>query len=359
MGKNTSKYREQSDNGSWEMLSAQSIKDTGRLPEKLRSDFPGMDSVVQKYPFLINPYFLKLVLKHGEPLAKQVIPDTAELNDATGLEDPLAEERDSPVPNVTHRYPDRVLFLVSGICAMYCRFCTRKRKIGRFAPITDKTIEDGVKYIRGNSQIRDVLISGGDPLMLSDAKLEWILQLIRDIPHVEIIRIGTRIPSALPQRITSALCRRLRSFQPLYINVHFNHPLEITEESGKACRMLSDAGIPLHCQTVLLKGINDSTEVIESLMRRLLQIRVKPYYLLLPDLVRGTRHFRTCIDTGIQIMKYLRGNVSGMAVPTFIIDLPGGGGKVPLLPEYMDKKNKNTYVFRNYQGKKFEYYEKS
>jgi len=333
------------------------INDTRALPEKLRNDFPEMDSVVQKFPFLINPYFLKLVMKYGEPLARQVIPDRAELDDDEGLEDPLAEERDSPVKNITHRYPDRVLFLVSGLCAVYCRFCTRKRKIGCFEPISDKIIEDGVDYIRRNSNIRDVLLSGGDPLMLSDNRLEWILQQVRDIPHVEIIRIGTRLPAAFPQRITPALCQLLSRFQPLYINVHFNHPFEITPESRLACQMLSDTGLPLQNQAVLLKGINDTSKLIESLMRQLLQIRVKPYYLLLPDLVQGTRHFRTRIDTGIQIMKDLRGHVSGLAIPTFIIDLPGGGGKVPLLPDYIIQKSRGTYVFCNYLGKRFEYHE--
>jgi lysine 2,3-aminomutase len=298
----------------------------------------------------INPYFAKLIRSPGDPMWKQAIPDVAEINDTVCLPDPLAEENLSPVENLVHKYPDRALFLVSNQCAMYCRFCTRKRKVGTDRMrITEETMAVGFDYLRTHPEIREVLLSGGDPLLLPDEKIAEILKTLRAIPSVEIIRIGTRVPSVLPMRITDRLVAILKSHHPLYINTHFNHPLEITAESSLACTKLADAGIPLGCQTVLLKGINDNAETIRTLMLALLRIRVKPYYLFQADLTRGTNHFRTTTEVGIAIMRRLYGHISGMAVPTFALDAPGGKGKIPLAPQYILEKGKNL-VFQNYLG---------
>ncbi len=297
--------------------------------------------VHRRYPMRISGYYFSLLQQSGDALAKQVIPDIRELSDPEGLEDPLDEENLSPVPNLVHKYPDSALFLVSSECAMYCRFCTRKRKVGTAAmQITDETIAQGIAYLQNTPAIKDVLISGGDPFMLSDNRLEKILHAVRAIPSVSIIRLGTRIPCSLPARITVELAEMLKKFHPLYINTHFNHPAEITPQAARACEILADAGIPLGCQTVLLKGINDSPEIIKALMYRLLQIRVKPYYLFQADLTRGTAHFRTTIQTGQQIMRSLIGHISGLAIPTYALDSPDGGGKIPLTPEYVHSMGK-------------------
>ncbi len=323
---------------------------------------PGMDistallsRVTECYPMRINPYFLRLVKEKRNAIYSQVIPHPEELSDKVGLVDPLAEERDSPVPLITHRYPDRVLFLVSHECAVYCRFCTRKRLTGKMDSIPDSAIVNAVEYIRNTSSIHDVLVSGGDPLVLPDKRIKWILKQIYDIDHVQTVRIGTRVPGALPERITPALIRILKRFHPLYMNIHFNHPDEITEEVKKACKRLSGAGIVLSSQTVLLKGINDSADILEALFRALLKIKVKPYYLLQADLTKGTNHFRTRIETGLEIMKKLQGNLSGMAIPKYVIDLPHGGGKVPLCPDYIKSINSEQAVVINYQGKEIVY----
>lgn len=319
---------------------------------KGHGDFnPKIKAVVSRYPVRINPYFLEVVRKAGEPLSRQVFPDPAELDDRFGFEDPLGEEEHSPVPNLTHRYPDRVLFLVTTECAVYCRFCTRKRKAGRTGLVTPETIEAGLAYIEKHTEVRDVLVSGGDPLTLSDAGLEEILGRLRSIQHVEIIRIGTRIPGVMPGRVTPALAGILKKAHPLYLNLHFNHPAEMTEEVQDACAMLADAGIPMGSQTVLLKGINDDPEVLETLFRALIRMRIRPYYLLQADQTRGTSHFWTPIETGLEIMRKLTGHVSGLAVPTFVIDLPGGGGKVPLFPDYPIRRNKKEWEIRNYKGR--------
>jgi lysine 2,3-aminomutase len=314
-----------------------------------------MQTVIDCYPLRINPYYLSLIQELGDPLWKQVVPDEKELLDTMGMEDPLAEEEHSPVPNITHRYPDRVLFLVSNQCAIHCRFCTRKRKIGRQFAVTGKTVSEGIAYIRFHREVRDVLISGGDPLMLADEQLAEILAAMRAIPHVEIIRIGTRVPCVLPQRVTKRLVKTLQRFHPLYINTHFNHPAEITSEAAQACALINDAGIPLGCQTVLLKGVNDDPFVMQQLMQKLLAIRVKPYYLHQMDLARGTGHFRTALAIGLSIIQALREHTSGMCVPHFVIDLPGGGGKVPLLPEYVLGEKDGNLLLRNFQGKVFRY----
>lgn len=338
---------------SWRKYVKEGINHPKELADHIPVDVPSLEKVCERYPMRINSYFLGLIKKSGPSLIQQVVPDSRELEDSTGWIDPLAEEQNSPVPNLVHRYPDRVLFLVSNQCGVTCRFCTRKRKIGQWHPIQDQAIEEGFRYIRQHQEIFDVLLSGGDPLLLSDEKLEWILMKMNEISHVGVVRIGTRIPSVLPQRITSKLVHILSKSQNLYINIHFNHPDEITDEVRRAIRLLSGKGIPLGSQTVLLKGINDHISVIMRLMRILLTIRVKPYYLLQADLVKGTEHFRTTIDTGLCIMKQLRGYMSGLAVPTYVIDLPGGGGKVPLLPDYIIRKTVDEVVIQNYQGHVF------
>jgi lysine 2,3-aminomutase len=335
----------------WKDLLRQSI----RSPKHLSPEFQSLESVIRSYPMLINPYFLKVCEQKGESLWRQVLPDMKELDDPVGLIDPLAEERDSPVPNVTHRYPDRVLFLVSNRCGIYCRFCTRKRKIGWWKSISDTVIENGIRYIAEHSQIKDVLLSGGDPLLLEDKRLEWILSEIRSIPHVDIIRIGSRTPGVLPQRVTPALVRILQTAQPLYLNLHFNHADEITADVRASCLRLADAGISMGSQTVLLKDINDSSDALIQLFRELLKIRIRPYYLLQGDLTRGTNHFRTRIETGLELMRQLRGCISGLAVPQYVIDLPGGGGKIPLVPDYIVTLNTNYLMARNYEGKLFQY----
>jgi lysine 2,3-aminomutase len=299
----------------------------------------------------INPYFLKLIQSPGDPIWKQAVPDIAELSDSVCEADPLDEENLSPVPNLVHKYPDRVLFLVSNKCAMYCRFCTRKRKVGTDKMnITPKTLIAGYDYLRQHPEIREVLISGGDPLLLQDKEIAEILQCLRSIPSIEIIRIGTRVPSVLPMRITNELVTILKSYHPLYINTHFNHPNEITQESSLACTMLADAGIPVGCQTVLLKGVNDDVETLKKLFLGLLRIRVKPYYLFQADLTKGTNHFRTSTATGIAIMRQLYGHISGMAIPTYALDGPKGAGKIPLSPEYILQKGE-TLIFENYKGR--------
>lgn len=336
---------------SWQKL----IKNSITQPDLL-SRFPGIDQkeiaeVCRIYPMRVNPYYMELIRQKGDPLWRQAIPDIRELLDQKGLDDPLDEENLSPVPNLVHKYPDRVLFLVSSQCSMFCRFCTRKRKVGRKEMVIDgKTIAAGLAYIQKNKEIREVLLSGGDPLLLTDVQLEKILQAVRRIKTVEVIRIGTRIPCTLPMRVTKKLAAILKKYHPLYINTHFNHPAEITPESALACSRLADAGIALACQTVLLKGVNDDKQVIQELMYKLLQIRVRPYYLFQADLTRGADHFRTPVQTGLEIMRYLIGRVSGMAVPTYALDAPGGGGKIPLTPEYISALDENSLEFLTYQG---------
>jgi lysine 2,3-aminomutase len=259
------------------------------------------------------------------------------------------------VPNLIHKYPDRALFLVNASCAMYCRFCTRKRKVGTASlQVNSDTLQAAFDYLGKTPEIRDVLVSGGDPLLLEDDHLEWILAKLRTIPSIEIIRIGTRVPCTLPMRVTAALAKMLRKFHPLYINTHFNHPDEITPQAARACNRLADAGIPLGCQTVLLREINNDPQIIKKLMHRLLLIRVKPYYIFQGDMTRGTDHFRTPVAQGLEIMQSLIGHTSGLAVPRFAIDLPGGYGKVPLLPDYRENGT-GELRFRNYLGQSCSY----
>ena len=309
-----------------------------------------LQAVHRVFPLRISRSYLQLIKQVGAPLWRQAVPDIRELDDQTGMEDPLDEENLSPVPGLVHKYPDRVLFLVSSECAMYCRFCTRKRLVGRpEMRITDETIAAGLAYLRRTPAISDVLLSGGDPLMLTDRRLERILQELRAIPTIVTIRIGTRIPCTLPARVTPELAAMLKRHHPLYINTHFNHPAEITPEAAQACERLADVGIPLGCQTVLLRGVNDDAETIRQLMQALLKIRVRPYALYQADLTRGTAHFRTTIETGLAIMRRLIGHTSGMAVPTYALDAPGGGGKIPLTPDYVERLGK-TLAFKSYTG---------
>jgi len=277
----------------WEQILSESITRADELSAVMEVDEKKIDSVISRYPMCINPYFLSLIKNKDDGLYRQAVPDIREITNKDGFEDPLNEEGLSPVPGLTHKYPDRVLFLISSRCAMYCRFCNRKRKVGRSSMVTKETIKEGLSYIKGTSRVRDVLLSGGDPLLLPDRELYTILSELRSISHVEIIRIGTRVPCSLPHRITRELVRMLKGFHPLYINTHFNHPTEITPESSSACTMLANAGIPLSCQTVLLKGVNDAPVVMKALMRKLLTIRVRPYYLFQADLAKGTSHFWT------------------------------------------------------------------
>lgn len=317
-------------------LSNSFITTPGQLAHALNLPLDPIEAVHAVYPLRISPYYLKLIKQHGSPLFRQVVPDPLELNDNIGFDDPLDEENLSPVPNLVHKYPDRALFLVCNECATYCRFCTRKRKVGKQnMVINDTTIAAGLDYLSRTPTISDVLLSGGDPLMLSDQCLDNLLRALRAIPSITTIRIGTRIPCTLPARITPRLAAILQRYHPLYINTHFNHPAEITPEATQACAFLADAGIPLGCQTVLLRGVNDCPQTMQHLLYRLIHIRVKPYYLFQADLTKGCSHFRTTVNTGMAIMRHLIGTISGMALPTYALDAPGGGGKIPLTPQYV------------------------
>ncbi len=326
-----------------------------RLCRRFPADSSALERIMAVYPMRISPYYLNLIDQPGDPIWRQAVPDPLELDDPQGLDDPLDEENLSPVPNLVHKYPDRALLLISNQCPVYCRFCTRKRKVGRSEMhITEETITAGLAYLRRTPAISDVLLSGGDPLMLSDERLKGILTRLRDIPSVRTIRIGTRIPCTLPDRITAELAAMLAAFHPLYINTHFNHPRELTAEASRACTLLADAGIPVGCQTVLLRGVNDNAATLATLFRGLLAIRVKPYYLFQIDQTRGTSHFRTTIDQGVAIMAQLIGHVSGMAIPTYALDAPGGGGKIPLTPAYITGCG-DTLDFTTYQGRPCRY----
>jgi len=311
--------------------------------------------VSSRYPVRVSNYYASLIRQEGDAIWKQCMPDVRELEDEIQCPDPLEETSLSPVPGLIHRYPDRVVLLVSNLCPVYCRFCMRKRHVGSGdSPMGDAELKLALEYIAGNPSIRDVILSGGDPLMLDDVSLQQILSGLRAIDHVSIIRIGTRIPVTLPARITSRLCSLLKRFHPLFINTHFNHPDEITFDSSRACTMLADAGIPLGNQTVLLKGVNDDVETMRELMTGLLGIRVKPYYLHQMDLVRGTAHFRTSVGKGLEIIRAMRGHLSGLAVPHYVIDLPGGKGKVAILPDDIVREGE-MLLLMTYTGERIAY----
>jgi len=311
--------------------------------------------VVERYPMRITRYYLGLIQQVEDPIWRQCVPNQRELEDNHLPDDPLNETELSPVPGVIHRYPDRVVLLVSSDCATLCRFCMRKRWMRCQGVLkTGNPTDGGLKYIDRTPAVRDVILSGGDPLLLSDEELEDILGRLHQIPHLEMIRINTRAPVTLPDRITSRFCRMLKRYHPLYVNTHFNHPLEITPQSSEACARFADAGIPLGNQTVLLKEVNDDPELLKQLMQKLLTIRVRPYYIHQMDLVQGTGHFRTSVEKGLKIMAGLRGHTSGMATPYYVIDLPGGKGKVPILPDDV-KREGQTLFLRNYLGETIEY----
>jgi len=286
------------------------------------------------------------------PVRKQAVPTDRELIKAPeDMADPLHEDTDSPVPGLTHRYPDRVLFLVTDQCSMYCRHCTRRRFAGQNdQPATREQIDRCIEYIRNTPVVRDVLLSGGDPLVQSDERLEYIIKRLRDIPHVEIIRLGTRAPVVMPMRITQGLCDMLKKYHPLWVNVHFNHPQELTPEAQEACARLADAGIPLGNQSVLLKGINDCPHIMKKLVQGLVRARVRPYYIYQCDLSQGIGHMRTSVARGIEIIESLRGHTSGYAVPTFVVDAPGGGGKIPVMPQYLISMSDRKVILRNFEG---------
>ncbi|HXZ34582.1 MAG TPA: lysine 2,3-aminomutase [Thermodesulfobacteriota bacterium] len=320
-----------------------------------------MDASKGRMATAITPYFATLMSRTDPncPIRRQALPTLQEIHFSPhDLLDPCAEDENSPVHGLVHRYPDRVLLLVTDKCAVYCRYCTRRRMVGSSEKcITEEEMDEAINYIQATKKVRDVLISGGDPLLLEDDHLERILTKLRKIPHVEIVRIGTRVPVTLPQRITPALTNMLRKYHPLWMSIHFSHPKEITKEVRRSCGLLSDAGIPLGSQTVLLRGINDKPSIMKRLMHELLKTRVRPYYIYQCDLAMGTEHFRTPIAVGINIIEKLRGHTTGYAVPSFVIDAPGGGGKIPVGPTYLISQDKGRMVLRNYQGKVFEYQE--
>ena len=302
----------------------------------------------------ITPYYLSLMDEKNpnDPIRKQAVPISLELHrSASDQEDPLHEDGDSPVPGLTHRYPDRVLLLMTDQCSMYCRHCTRRRFAGQTdAAVSTSQIDGAIEYIRNTPQVRDVLLSGGDALLISDDKLEYTIKRLREIPHVEVIRIGSRVPVVMPQRITEDLVNMLKKYHPIWLNTHFNHPSEITEESKKACELLANAGIPLGNQSVLLAGVNDCMHVMKKLVNDLVKIRVRPYYIYQCDLSMGIEHFRTPVAKGIEIIEGLRGHTSGYCVPTFVVDAPGGGGKTPVMPNYVISQNHNKVILRNFEG---------
>ncbi len=347
----------------WRWQIKNSITKPEQLSRLLKEFDPNANNphITRLLPLRITPYYASLIWESepDNPLRKSIVPSASELLFSEGEStDPLHEENDSPIPNLVHRYPDRVLFLSTGFCSAYCRYCTRTHMVSKKDKCHTgvKAWEPGLTYIANHPEVRDVLISGGDPLTMPDSHIKYLLMRLRAIPHVEIIRIGTKVPAVLPMRITKAFASMLRKFHPLYISIHFTHPSELTPETALACQRLADAGIPLGSQTVLLKDINDNVETMKSLMHGLLKIRVRPYYLYQCDPIPGSNHFRTPVEKGLEIIRGLRGYTSGYAVPHYVIDAPGGGGKIPLLPEYFQGYNENgNVVLKNYEGRTFIY----
>ena len=348
----------------WRWQLRNRIKDLAGLERILKLSDSERYSIQQHQgplPVSITPYYASLLESENpqQPLRRTVVSVKEEFHfSPEEAMDPLGEDGHSPVPGLVHRYPDRVLFLVTETCSVYCRYCTRSRMVGqkdttlRFNPMQ---WQHALEYIAKTPSVRDVLLSGGDPLTLADNRLDWLLSQLRNIPHVEIVRIGTKVPVVLPQRITPALTNILRKYHPLFMSLHFTHPDELTPETAQACTRLADAGIPLGSQTVLLKGINDSVEVMKPLMQGLLKIRVRPYYLYQCDPVLGSSHFRTSVQKGLDIIQGLRGHTSGYAVPTYVIDAPGGGGKIPLLPDYVQGRDEQNVILKNFQGNLYHY----
>ncbi|HKK33372.1 MAG TPA: lysine 2,3-aminomutase [Desulfomicrobiaceae bacterium] len=344
----------------WKWHLRKSVRDVRSFEKLLGVDFGDrkrriFEQTVAKFPLAVTPYYLSLIDAddfENDPVFRQAFPSPKELDIGRfDMTDPLHEDEDSPVPGITHRYPDRVLFHVSNLCSMYCRHCTRKRKVGDQDTVPSKQeLMAGIDYIRNTPTVRDVLLSGGDPLMLSDERLDWILGELRSIDHVDVVRIGTRMPVVLPFRITDDLVKVLSKHHPLWLNTHFNHPREMTASSRAALEKLANAGIPLGNQSVLLAGVNDCQRLIKTLNQKLVRNRVRPYYLYQCDMSEGLTHFRTPVGKGIEIMESLRGHTSGFAVPTYVVDAPGGGGKIPVMPNYVVSWGTNKVVLRNYEG---------
>ena len=331
----------------------------GRVLPLSASERTDIETCLQAFRMAITPYYASLIDPRdpNDPIRKQSVPSILEtLPDPNDMADPLGEEEDSPVPHVVHRYPDRVLLLVTLQCSMYCRHCTRRRVVGEGDRVISETaLQRAVAYIREHREIRDVLISGGDPLTMPTARLERIIAALRSIEHVEIIRIGTRVPVVLPMRITNELTDMLKKYHPIWINTHFNHPNELTPEAARACAAIVDAGIPLGNQTVLLRGVNDDADTMKRLLLGLVKMRVRPYYLYQCDLSRGIGHFRTRVEKGVEIMHALTGCISGYALPKYVIDAPGGGGKIPVGYEYVVSKDDGEVILENYLGKRYRY----
>lgn len=332
----------------------ETIEDLRKYINLTEMEVDGVKDCLTTLRMAITPYYLTLIDPENpnDPVRKQAIPTDRELyRSPADLEDPLHEDGDSPVPGLTHRYPDRALLLVTDQCSMYCRHCTRRRFAGqKDSAMPAGNIDKAIEYIAANPQIRDIVISGGDPLLLADSKLEGILQKIRAIPHVEIIRIGTRTPVVLPQRITPELCDMLKKYHPIWVNTHYNHPKEITTDAGRACELISYAGIPIGNQSVLLAGVNDCVHVMKKLVHELVKVRVRPYYIYQCDLSYGLSHFRTPVAKGIEIIEALRGHTTGFCVPTYVVDAPGGGGKIPVMPNYLISSGYEKTILRNYEG---------
>ncbi len=346
----------------WRWQSRHRLRTLGQIEKMLRlsdDERAALAGEGAMLPVGITPYYMSLIARDdpAQPLRRTVLPSTRELRRSPGeADDPLGEDGHSPVEGLVHRYPDRVLLLMIDFCSTYCRYCTRSRVVGHgeIAP-SEARLEAALDYIRGTPEIRDVLLSGGDPLALGEDKLDWILSKLGEIPHLEFVRIGTKMPAVLPQRITPQLCRLLRKHMPLWMSVHYLHPDECTPESFRACARLADTGIPLGSQTVLLRGVNDDVETMKRLMQKLLMMRVRPYYLYQCDPISGSAHFRTTVEKGLEIIEGLRGHTTGYAVPTYVIDAPGGGGKIPLQPNYVVGRDGDDLLLRNYEGDRFRY----
>lgn len=346
---------QQWDDWKWQMGNAiRDIDTLSKIIELQPEEKENLRNVLTQFKMAITPYYAALMDRTYKlcSVRLQAVPSIKELDKVNEcFDDPLHEDVDSVVPGLTHRYPDRVLFLVTNVCSMYCRHCTRRRVVGSDDHhLSKEKLDLGLDYIRKHTEVRDVLLSGGDPLILADDRLEYILSELRKIDHVEIIRIGSRIPVVMPQRITDSLLQMLRKYHPIFINTHFNHYSEITHEAKTVCERLADAGIPVGNQSVLLRDINDCPRIMKKLVHELLMIRVKPYYIYQCDLSQGIAHFRTSIVKGIEIIENLVGHTSGMAVPTFVVDAPGGGGKIPVMPSYLVSHSDKRIVLRNYEG---------
>ncbi len=330
------------------------VEDIAKVIDLTEQEKEDIAKVSDGFRIGITPYYASIMDKEDprDPVRMQAVPTLAEMHRSESDDaDPLHEDSDSPAPGLTHRYPDRVLFLITDQCSMYCRHCTRRRVAGETdGARSQKDIDACIEYIRKTPVIRDVLLSGGDALLVSDDILESIIKRLREIPHVEIIRIGSRVPVVMPQRITDDLCNMLKKYHPIWLNTHFNHSDEITPEATEACRKLADAGVPLGNQSVLLRGVNDCKHIMRELVHKLVKMRVRPYYIYICDLSIGIEHFRTPVSKGIEIIEGLRGHTSGYAVPTFVVDAPGGGGKTPVMPQYVISQTPRKVILRNYEG---------